>query len=309
MFSLIAAKEKDLGGFTVRRLLPQVGFKTVGPFVFLDVMGPAKFPPGMGMDVRPHPHIGLSTLTYLFHGRILHRDSLGNEIVIKSNEVNWMTAGRGIVHSERFTPEDKANGQEMYGLQFWVALPPDEAAIDPSFQHLDAPEVPAMQEGAASVRLVIGEWTDKRTILRSHTPTILLDIEFIQDGSFELKTSHAIGESVSGASVFDFALLLVKGESVKFSAQNLSKGPQRPGELLAIDGCAKDRAPSITISGKKGDRLAFFGGERLPIKPTVWWNFVAYDKSILEEAKEAWRQQKFPAVPGEVEFTPLPEDH
>ncbi len=280
---LLVPKEKDLGSFSVRRLLPAAELKSVGPFVFFDHLGPAHFAPGQGIDVRPHPHIGLATITYLFEGEILHRDSLGNVVSIRPNEINWMTAGRGIVHSERTPPEIRSAGHNLQALQLWVALPTDDEETDPAFFHYDAEELPEVRDNSRSIRVMIGEAFGVCSPVKTWSPTFYAEINLKAGGSVTLP-DH----------IEERAVYLVAG-ALK------TKGTLLPLHTMVVF----DSSPDIEFVAQEESRLIMIGGMPLG-RRTVWWNLVASRKELIEQAKENWREGRFPGVPGETEFIPLP---
>ncbi len=281
---ILEPQEKDLGGFSVRRLLPTKQLKSIGPFVFFDHLGPADFPPGQGIDVRPHPHIGLATVTYLFSGEILHRDSLGVVQPIRPGEINWMTAGRGVVHSERTPPEIRAQGHTLHALQLWVALPEAVERIDPAFAHHEGADLPLRQEADRSIRVLLGEAYGLRSAVQTYSPTLYLEVE-LQAGA-----TLALPDSVPERAVY-----LISGEL------------QAAGTPLTRHSMTLfEPQPGIELQATQTSRLAIIGGE--PIGPrTIWWNLVASDKQLIEQAKRDWREGRFGKVPGETEFIPLPE--
>ena len=280
---LLTPKPRDLGeGFLVRRALPSVERRSIGPFIFLDEMGPAVFAPGAGLDVRPHPHIGLSTVTYLFEGAIEHRDSLGSVQVIRPGDVNLMVAGRGIAHSER-SPQPR-EGARLHGMQFWLALPQALEETDPAFLHYPAAVLPRWREGGAHLELLIGEAFGRLSPVRADHPTLYLAIAFDEPGGFMPPPLAEAGLYVaSGALALD---------GVEIGAGRLAV--LAPGERPRIEATAPARA-------------IFFGGEPLDAPRTLWWNFVSSRPERIAQAKADWRAQRFGAVPGETTFIPLPE--
>jgi hypothetical protein len=280
---LLVPKEKDLGGFSVRRLLPATELKSVGPFVFFDHLGPTRFAPGQGIDVRPHPHIGLATITYLFEGEILHRDSLGNVVPILPNEINWMTAGRGIVHSERTPPDIRSAGHNLHALQLWVALPTDDEETDPAFFHYDAHELPEVRDGSRSIRVMVGEAFGVCSPVKTWSPTLYAEINLKAGGSVTLP-DH----------IEERAVYLVAG-ALK------NKSALLPLHTMVVF----DRSAEIELVAQEDSRLVMIGGTPLG-KRTVWWNLVASRKELIEQAKVNWQEGRFPEVPGETEFIPLP---
>lgn len=281
----IPGRTRDLGGFEVKRILPFAKKRTVGPFIFLDEMGPAKFNPGSGIDVRPHPHIGLSTVTYLFEGRIVHRDSLGVHQEIIPGEVNWMTAGKGVVHSERTHPHDRESGFQMHGLQIWVALPVQDEDVEPSFHHHKSKELPEFQIGNVSVKLILGTAYGYASPVKTYSEMFYLDLNCPKNA--DLKWPATQNES---------ALYLVKGKG-RIGDQNLE-----PGTLYVFK-----KNMDITIHATEEMRAVIIGGAPLDGDREIYWNFVASSKDKIEAAKRKWQAQEFPKVPGETEFIPLPD--
>ncbi len=280
---LLEPVEKNLGGFSVRRLLPAARLKSVGPFVFFDHLGPAWFEPGHGIDVRPHPHIGLATITYLFEGEILHRDSLGSIQPIRPQAINWMTAGHGIVHSERTPPEIRAQGHTLHALQLWVALPAADEETDPAFFHYDSAELPEKVSGGRSVRVMIGEAFGLKSPVRTWSQTLYVEVTLQAGAAVTLPDQ-----------VLERAVYLVAGELT-------TAGTQLPLHTMTVF----DRTPGIELRAEQDARLIIIGG--LPLgKRTIWWNLVASRKALIEKAKQDWQAGRFPQVPGETEFIPLP---
>ncbi len=280
---VLEPKEKDLDSFTVRRLLPAKSIKSVGPFVFFDHLGPAWFPAGEGMDVRPHPHIGLATITYLFEGEILHRDSLSYVQPIRPNEINWMTAGRGIVHSERTPPDLRAAGHTLHALQLWVALPEEDEETDPAFFHYEGNALPEVIEDDKSLRVMIGEAYGVKSSVKTWSPTLYIEVNLKAGARLELPED-----------VKEKAVYLIAGNVIV----NDSGIPQHSMVIF-------DETNGIEIVAKEDSRLVIVGGTPLG-KRTVWWNLVASRKELIEKAKSDWQAGRFPKVPGETEFIPLP---
>lgn len=281
----IIGRSHDLGGgFVVRRLLPDAKRRMVGPFVFMDHMGPHDFPAGQGIDVRPHPHIGLSTLTWLFDGALMHRDSLGVVQVIRPGDVNWMTAGRGIVHSERTPDAERAAGHRIEGLQTWLAMPEAEAETAPAFQHVTSSEVPRVELDRVSVQVVAGESFGRRSPVRTCVGTLYASALFQPGGELTLDDAHeerAIYPLDDGLSI--------DGE------------PLAAGQLHVL----LDRRPAL-LRASDAARAMLLGGA--PVGPrVVWWNFVAMSRERIEQAKSDWAAQRMGRVPGESGFIPLPE--
>lgn len=276
---------RDLGeGFSVKRLLPAASRQMVGPFIFLDHMGPVVFAPGNGIDVRPHPHIGLATATYLFEGVILHRDSLGTIQEIHPGDVNWMTAGRGIAHSERTPPAVRIEGARLHGLQFWVALPKISEQTEPSFQHHPKASLPRVDGQAYTLTLIAGTGWGMQSPVQTHSPLFYADVHFHQSGCFPVPAEHA-----------ERAIYVVSGK-VTLEGETLEPGlvhVLQPGSAAVVE-----------VEGQA--RLVVFGGASLEGPRRIWWNFVASDSALIDQAKQDWEAQRFPPVPGESEFIPLP---
>jgi redox-sensitive bicupin YhaK (pirin superfamily) len=270
-----------VGSITVERLLPWRELRMVGPFVFLDVMGPTSFPAGEGLDVDAHPHIGLSTLTYLLEGRLVHRDSLGVTQTITAGEVNWMTAGSGVCHTERTLSEDRAAGARLLGVQTWVALPDGAEDDPPSFEHADASGTPVVGDATASVRVLAGTGWGEVAAVRGSSPLVLADIES-EGGPVPLDVDHA-----------ELAVLAISGEL------EVAGSPLGAGRLHVLE---PDDQRTIAGAG----RALVLGGEALGPRH-IWWNFVHSDPARIDDAKERWRRQEFPVVPDDHDpFVPLP---
>ncbi len=281
---LIEPAAKDLGEFTVRRALPDKNRQRVGPFIFFDHMGPAEFSPGQGVNVRAHPHIGLATITYLFEGEILHRDSLGYVQPIRPGEINWMTAGKGIVHSEKVTPEILASGQKLHGLQTWVALPLEQEETDPRFEHYGAEAIPKLSLEGARITVVIGSAYGHTSPVQAASETLYVEAKLDEGASLELPPAEEI------------AVYVVDG-SIEIGDESVSRG------VLAV---LKDGATaSVTAPG--GAHIMIAGGDTLEGDRIIWWNFVSSSRERLEQAKLDWQEGRFDDVPGETEFIPLPE--
>ena len=282
---VITPKAKDIGGFEVRRALPSIERRSIGPFVFFDQMGPATFAAGTGIDVRPHPHIGLSTLTWLVEGEIMHRDSLGSEQPIRPGEVNWMTAGRGIVHSER-TPDDKRDApHSLFGLQVWLALPQAHEETEPTFQHYKSNEIPRIEQDEVVIQLVAGEAWGERSPVEVFSETLYADIALPAGGRFTLPTETP-----------ERGLYVMQGE-VSLAGETFSAG-----SMLALN-----PGREAVVEAAQAARMALIGGAPLDGRRHLWWNFVSSSKERLEQAKADWKNGRFPTVPGETEFIPLPE--
>jgi redox-sensitive bicupin YhaK (pirin superfamily) len=276
----------DLGDFKVRRALPTRERTMVGPFIFVDEFGPARLPPGQGMDVRPHPHINLATVTYLFDGAIEHRDSLGSRKVIEPGAVNLMTAGKGIVHSERSPKESRAAGPSFYGMQTWLALPDGQEEVDPAFDHVPGDGLPLVEEGGASARVLMGTLWGATAATPCHSPTIYADINL--SGGCSIPIDSDADER---------ALMLVGGEAELDS---------QPLELFALYVLAPGHTPRLSSS--IGARAMLMGGGAFTTPRHVFWNFVSSSRDRINQAKEDWKARRFPLIPGDdQEFIPLPE--
>ncbi len=283
---MIVPRTRDLGdGFLVRRALPHGKRQMVGPFIFFDHFGPVQFVAGKGMDVRPHPHIGLATVTYLFDGSIMHRDSEGNIQEIQPGAMNLMTAGRGIAHSERTPDVQRANGQSMLGLQSWIALPKEREEIAPSFQHYSAASLPTVQDKGFSARIIAGKSFGVSSQVEMVSDWFYVEVALDAGMSAPLDADHE-----------ERAIYLVDGEveiaGDKFSAPQLLVF--RPGDR-------------ITVKALRKTRMMFLGGSALEGPRHIWWNFVSSSKERIEQAKADWKAGRFEHVPGEHEFIPLPE--
>ena len=281
----IKPQERDLGGFSVRRLLPSAARRTVGPFVFFDHMGPADFAPGHGIDVRPHPHIGLATVTYLFEGAIEHRDSLGTVQTITAGDVNWMTAGRGIVHSERSPADLRRSGYRMQGLQTWVALPRDQERCEPAFVHHPGASLPVIDMPGVTMRLIAGSAFGQTSPEAVASSMFYIAVEMESGASFVLPDEYE-----------ERAVYVLDGD-VSIN----------DGHLEAASMAVLNPSEPVTLCAHAPTRLMLLGGAPLDGERFLWWNFVASDRAAIEEASERWRQGGFDPVPGETEFIPLPE--
>lgn len=284
--TLIVPRAHDLGGFEVRRALPSAKRQMVGPFIFFDQMGPAEFlVGGTGIDVRPHPHIGLATVTYLFEGEVLHRDSLGTELAIKPGELNLMSAGKGIVHSERTSEAAKALGPKLFGIQSWVALPESHEESAPAFIHYGADELPMLNDHGVSVRVVAGEVMGVKAPTQTAWPTLYADAVLASGASLPLDATYV-----------ERAIYTVKGD-VSIAGDIFG-----PGQLLVFR-----PGDAITITAGSDAQFIIVGGEPMDSKRYIWWNFVSSSKEKIEQAKEDWRKGRFDIVPGDEEdFIPLP---
>lgn len=282
---ILKPKPRDIGEFSVRRVLPAFPRQMVGPFIFFDHMGPEAFAPGRGMDVRPHPHIGLATVTYLFEGEILHRDSLGFVQPIRPGDVNWMTAGRGIVHSERTPAALRAGGSRIHGIQTWVALPRAHEETEPAFVHYPAPMLPVVDLPGAKVRVIAGHALGARSPVAVFTDTLYAAAELQSGAMLRLPAEHE-----------ERAVYLVAG-SVAVGDTALA-----PGEMAIL---VPGGEVAIRAAGRSTVMLA--GGAPMDGPRFIWWNFVASTKERIERAKADWRDERFAPVPGESERIPLPE--
>lgn len=283
---IIEERAANIGNFMVGRLLPFRQKRAVGPFVFIDHMGPAYLRDHENLDVPPHPHIGLSTLTYLFEGAIMHRDSLGSEIEIQPGAVNWMTAGKGVVHSER-TPEYlRSTDKRLHGLQIWVALPRELEQSEPSFTHIEAGQIPGWEAFGVRIKLIAGEALGRKSPVPVHSPLYLIEIKSEKAAVLELG-SQLFGES---------ALYILEGH-IKSEGNTYDPNQILVAKEAAL--CAFEIGPQSTIY--------IFGGDPFPEERFINWNFVSSDKALIEQARKDWQEQKFPPVPGETDFVPLPQ--
>ncbi|RUV44750.1 MAG: pirin family protein [Mesorhizobium sp.] len=283
---MVIPNAKDIGGFEVRRALPTAKRRLVGPFIFFDRMGPAILRAGHAIDVRPHPHIGLSTVTYLFDGKIRHRDSLGTEMVIAPGDVNLMTAGRGIVHSERTPEELRGAPMSISGLQTWLALPDSKEEIAPVFANTSVVQLPEIDAEGVSGRVVIGEFSGLRSPVATASETLYAD----------LRLAAAASVKIPGDAE-ERAIYTLEGE-VSIA------GDRFPADRLLVFKPGEE----IVVSSERGAHFMLFGGASLGSKRYIWWNFVSSSKERIEQAKEEWKTGRFDIVPGdEEEFIPLPE--
>jgi redox-sensitive bicupin YhaK (pirin superfamily) len=283
---VIDPRPRDLGGFTVRRLLPAAGSRMVGPFIFLDHMGPAIMERGSGMDVRPHPHIALATVTYLFEGEIVHRDSLGNELAIHPGDVNWMLAGRGIVHSERSSAEERARGVRLHGIQSWVALPTAHEEDAPAFVHHPARTLPRLRQGGAELTVIAGTGYGAESPVGVRSPTLYVDARLGRGAHLTVDGTHP-----------QRAVHVAEG-TVEIGGRRLGAG------VMAI----LRSGAEVTVQADAPARVMLLGGAALDGERHIWWNFVSSSRERIERAKDDWRSGRFGKVPGdEKEFIPLPE--
>jgi len=284
---VVVPRTVDLGdGFSVRRALPSARSRMVGPFIFFDHFGPAEFRAGNGLDVRPHPHIGLATVTYLFDGEIMHRDSLGTAAPIKPGEVNWMTAGRGIVHSERTSPELRSTGSPIHGLQMWVGLPAAKEEMEPGFAHHATSEFPLIKDQGKTVRVVVGSLYGAHSPVPTMHETMFGDVTLKAGASLPLDADHE-----------ERAIYVIDGTI------DISGDTFEPGRLLVFKPGDK-----VTITATTDTHFAIVGGAPMDGPRHIWWNFVSSRKERIEQAKADWTAGHFGKVPGDqIEFIPLPE--
>jgi hypothetical protein len=284
---VIVPRARDLGGFSVRRALPAEGRQMVGPFIFFDQMGPAEFLIGTGIDVRPHPHIGLATVTYLFDGEIMHRDSLGSALPIKPGELNLMSAGSGIVHSERTSAEQKALGPRLFGIQAWAALPKSHEENAPAFEHYEASQLPRIVGEGKTVRLIMGQMFGQTSPATFPHP------------SFYAEAVMAPGAVLPLDPDYDERAIYIASGEIDIAGDTFGAGRLlvfRPGDRISI----------LALSQA---RLMLLGGEPMDGPRHIWWNFVSSSKDRIDAAKADWKAKRFPFVPGDAEeFIPLPEN-
>ena len=283
--TVVIPRTADIGGFEVRRAVPSMQKRSVGPFVFVDEFGPSLFGAGDGIDVPPHPHIGLATVTYLFAGEQTHRDNLGTRQLIRPGDVNWMTAGGGIAHSERTPPALRATGSTLFGVQTWVALPAAHEEVAPSFAHHGVDDLPVIEDAGKSVRLIVGSAYGARSPVATFSETLYLDAALQAGAVLPLPAEHE-----------ERAVSVVSGR-VRIGGDDFA--PQRllvlrPGDMVEVEALEETR-------------LLVFGGEPLDGPRKLWWNFVARSRERIEQAKEDWREGRFGTIPDETERLPLPE--
>ena len=282
----LQAHSKDLGeGFEVRRLLPAAARRTVGPFIFFDHMGPVRFAPGKAVDVRPHPHIGLATVTYLFEGALMHRDSLGFVQRITPGDVNWMTAGHGIVHSERSPDDERDSARTLHGIQVWIALPAADEQTEPAFTHHPQATLPRVALPAAELRLIAGSGWGQQAPVQTFSPIFYAAVAATGATRFELPAEYA-----------ERAIYVVDG-NVSVSGTTVA-----PRTVAVFE-----PGTTVTVTTSGAARIMAFGGAPLDGERHISWNFVASRRELIDAARTRWCEQRFPAVPGETEFIPLPE--
>lgn len=285
---IILPNVRDIGGFDVRRALPSAQRRMVGPFVFFDGFGPVVFGPDEGMDTRPHPHIGLSTISYLLQGEMLHRDSAGHTQQLRAGEINLMTAGRGIVHSERSAEQARASGSALMGFQAWVALPQADEEAEPGFQHLLAERIPHVEGEGASLRLLAGSFEGLRSPTRTFSDLFYADLQLQAGARYRLSAEH-----------IERAFYVVNGE-VEVEGEPGRHGANR---LVVL------RPDSEVVLRARGPvRVLLLGGEPLAGPRHIYWNFVSSRPERILQAAEDWRTRRFAAIPGEDDFIPLPDD-
>lgn len=280
---VIDGRERELGGFSVRRVLPFAARPMVGPFIFFDHLGPAQFAPGQGIDVRPHPHIGLATVTFLFSGELEHRDSLGNVREIRPGDVNWMTAGRGIAHSERTPRAARAAGFAIHGIQSWVALPDGQEDVAAQFAHHAASTLPRATQGEVELTVIAGHAFGLTSPVATLWPTLYVHAQMPRGSTLVVPTEHT-----------ERALYVAEG-AIDVGGTRIVAGQM--GILGTVECVATAQGAS---------RVMLLGGERFPTPRHLYWNFVASTPARIEAAKEQWRQQRFAPVPDETDFIPLP---
>ena len=286
MTTLVTPREHDLGGFVVRRAVPSIEARSVGPFVFVDHMGPALFEPGRGIDVRPHPHIGLATVTYLWAGALRHRDTLGSVQDILPGDVNWMTAGRGIAHSERTPPDPRADGHAMHGMQTWVALPKPDEEVAPSFHHHPADTLPTLERAGTRLRVIAGRGFGMESPVRVHAQTFNVAVDLAPDAELVIEPEAP-----------ERAVYLLQGAAQLDGADIPEK------HLVVLDIGTRHRLRALSPV-----KAMLFGGEPLDGRRHMWWNFVSSSKERIEQAKDDWAAGRFGLIPGDdAEFIPLPE--
>nr|TFG54615.1 MAG: pirin family protein [Hyphomicrobiales bacterium] len=282
----VSGETRDLGdGFSVSRVIPQAALRSLGPFVFFDYFGPAKFAPGRGMDVRPHPHIGLATISYLFDGMIMHRDSLDNKQAIAPGAVNWMTAGRGIIHSERTPPDTRASGHTLHGIQSWIGLPQADEETAPSFVHVGSGDLPSKTLAGASIKIIAGKAYGLEAPVPAFSPLFYVDAHLENGAALNLTDEYAErGAFIVGGEVEIGAARYKTGTMVQFE----------PNE-------------TATIHASRESRVVLVGGEPLDGPRHIWWNFVSSSKDRIARAKAEWRANPTGHIEGDDEFIPLPD--
>lgn len=280
---VISPRSRDLGGFTVKRILPSVGMKSVGPWVFFDHMGPAEFAAGDGINVRPHPHIGLATVTYLFAGEIQHKDSLGTDVAVQPGDINLMVAGQGIVHSERQTPEITQQPHRTHALQLWLALPQADEQCEPGFHHYESASLPRAELDGGQARVLIGQAFGQHSPVKTFSETLYVEIDL------------QAGASLVLPQVAELAVYVVAGA---LTIENTTLAEHH----MAI--FSEDQG--IKVTAQANTHCVLVGGASLGPR-FIEWNFVATDRTLIDAAKKQWQERAFPAVPGDAEeYIPLP---
>lgn len=282
---LLRSHKRDIGGFSVMRLLPAAVKRTVGPIIFFDHMGPAQLAPGRGIDVRPHPHIGLATVTYLFEGALMHRDSLGTVQRIDPGEVNWMTAGSGIVHSERSPDDLRQRGSALHGIQTWVALPRNAEAIGPSFAHVPRAQLPVIESAGCRIVVIAGRGFGATAPTPTYSPMLYAGATLDAGAIFDFASEHT-----------ERAIYVVSGSI------GVGNDVFETGNMIVLE-----PRIDVTVRASTPAQLMLLGGEPLDSERFIWWNFVASERRMIEAASQRWRNGEFPQVPGETEFIPLPD--
>lgn len=285
MTTIIPTRVHDLGGFQVRRAVPTLQARSVGPFVFVDHMGPAVFAPGQGIDVRPHPHIGLATVTFLWAGQIGHRDTLGSEQIIRPGDVNWMTAGRGIAHSERTPPAEREHDHPLHGMQTWIALPKSHEETAPAFHHFSAGQLPQQRRNGALLRVIAGRAYGEESPVQVFADTLNVAIDLDPGAEIDLDTGHV-----------ERALYILEGQA------------QLDGvDVPAIHLILPEAGTRGRLRARTPVKAMLMGGEPLDGPRHLWWNFVSSSKERIEQAKDDWQNGRFGTIPGDdKEFIPLP---
>lgn len=282
--TIIKARPRNIDGFTVARVLPAPHRRHVGPFLFFDHIGPLDVAPGKALDVRPHPHINLATVTYLLEGEIEHRDSLGTVETIRPGAVNWMTAGRGIVHSERTPQALREHGSRLHGLQFWVALPREFEEVEPSFRHYDATELPVVELQGVRLVVLAGSAYGATSPIQTYSPVLFIEAHLRPGSDLTLPSAAELGAYI------------IDG-SVRFGEERAGAG-----QLLVFAPGA-----SGTLHTEESTRVVLIGGDPPDGPRHMWWNFISSSEKRVEQAKQDWKAGRFPEVPGDKEFVPLPE--
>jgi redox-sensitive bicupin YhaK (pirin superfamily) len=284
--TVIVPRAKDIGGFEVRRALPSAQRQMIGPFIFFDAFGPVVLRAGQGVDVRPHPHIGLSTVTWLHDGVVQHKDSLGSDQSIKPGELNWMTAGKGIVHSERTPPKERNTGQRVYGIQSWVALPKQLEDTAPAFEHVPDSALPVLEDHGRKLRIVAGSLYGAKSPVRTHSDLFYAEVSLEAGARLPFPPEHE-----------ERGIYILEG------SLTIAEQRYEAGRLLVLRA-----GDAITITSESGARFMMLGGEPMDGPRHIWWNFVSSSRDKIEAAKNDWKHARFDIVPGdEKEFVPLPE--